>query len=259
LARENLVKSKLASGGSAIGTWVQSPSPTVANVLAHSGMDFVTVDMEHGSASFDTAETMMYAIEAGGSTPMIRLGEGSAPTILRAADIGAQGILVAHVQSGPEADRIVRAMKYHPSGDRGLAPFTRIHDFSGADLQDKLDAANREQLSGVLVEDAEGLRNLEEILAVEDLDLLYLGIYDLSQTLGLAGQLDHPTVHETVRDAVRQIEAAGKVAGAVARDRDHLKWLLDTGFRYISYLVDTAILAQGFREARSWYDELIAR
>jgi 4-hydroxy-2-oxoheptanedioate aldolase len=258
MAQVNKVKQRLRDGDAVFGTWMQTGSPNVANVLARSGMDFVTVDMEHGPASFETAEALMYAVEAGGSTPMIRLGEGSAPTILRAIDIGCQGVLVAHVQSADEAEGIVRAMRYHPEGERGMAPFTRLHDYSAENLTDKLAQANDEQLAGILVEDEQGLRNLGDIVAVEGLDVVYLGIYDISQTLGLAGQVEHPTVLDTVRSAVAQIHDAGVVAGAVARDRDHCAWLLETGFRYISYLVDTAILAQGFRAARSWYDELRA-
>ena len=252
----NPVKDRLGNGGTVIGTWVQMASPGVANVIAHTGMDFVTIDMEHGPASFGTAETMLYAIEAGGSVPMIRLGEGSAPTILRALDIGCRSVLVAHVRSGDEAESIVRAMLYHPLGDRGLAPFTRVHDYASSDLQERLDLANDAQLAGVLVEDQEGLRNLDDILAVERLDLVYLGIYDLSQALGLAGQVDHPEVTGAVSDAVERIEAAGKAAGAVCRDAAHMEWLLGVGFRYVSYLCDTAILADAFRAIRADFDRL---
>ena len=79
MAPVNRVKERLEAGETVFGTWLQTASPTVANILAHCGMDFVTVDMEHGPASFSEAEAVMYAVEAGGSTPMIRLGDGSAP------------------------------------------------------------------------------------------------------------------------------------------------------------------------------------
>lgn len=238
------------------GTWLQSASPTVANILAHGGMDFVTVDMEHGPASFSEAESIMYAVEAGGSTPMIRLGDGSAPTILRACDTGCQGILVAHVQTAVEAESIVRAMRFFPDGERGMAPFTRMHDWSSEDLANKLTEANRWQLAGVLVEDHVGLANLDDMLAIEGLDLVYLGIYDISQAVGFPGQVDHPVVLEAVSSAVGRINAAGKAAGAVARDADHLRWLLKTGFRYISYLCDTALISQRARTVRAEFEEI---
>jgi 4-hydroxy-2-oxoheptanedioate aldolase len=256
MAPVNRVKEQLQAGATVFGTWLQTASPTVANILAHSGMDFVTVDMEHGPASFSEAEAIMYAVEAGGATPMIRLGDGSAPNVLKACDIGCQGILVAHVQSAQEAADIVSAMRFHPDGDRGMAPFTRLHDWSSEDLGQKLADANRRQLAGVLVEDELGLHNLNDILDVPGLDLVYLGIYDLSQAIGLPGQLDHNTVLETVSSAVQRINAAGKAAGAVARDAEHLEWLLSTGFRYISYLCDTALIAQRARAVREDFERV---
>lgn len=258
MAPINKVKERLTDGGVAFGTWLQTASPTVANILAHSNMDFVTIDMEHGPQSFSEAEAILYAVEAGGSTPMIRLGEGSAPTILRALDIGCQGVLVAHCQSGAEADDVVRSTRYHPEGVRGMAPFTRLHDWSSDRLLEKLSDANEQQLTGVLVEDADGLSSLDDILAVDGLDLVYVGIYDLSQVLGLPGQVSHPDVLETVTAAARRIAGAGKVAGAVCRDREHLGWLLDTGFRYISYLSDAALLQAMVRGVRSEFESLRA-
>jgi 4-hydroxy-2-oxoheptanedioate aldolase len=254
MAPTNRVKQRLLAGEPVFGTWVQSASPTVANVLAHAGLDFVTLDMEHGPASFSEAETIMYAIEAGGSTPMIRLGEGSAPTILRACDIGCQGILVAHVQSAEEAESISRAMRFYPDGERGMAPFTRLHDYSNVDLGPRLQQANAEQLCGVLIEDRPGLDALPAIVEVPGVDLIYLGIYDISQALGLPGELDHPTVLETVSGAVATIRGAGRAAGAVARDSGHLRWLLETGFGYISYLCDTALLVQRARQVRAEFE-----
>jgi 4-hydroxy-2-oxoheptanedioate aldolase len=257
VAPVNRVKERLEAGETVFGTWLQTASLTVANILAHSGMDFVTVDMEHGPASFSEAEAIMYAVEAGGSTPMIRLGDGSAPNVLKACDVGCQSILVAHVQTAQEATGIVRSMRFAPEGERGMAPFTRLHDWSSADLTQKLADANRWQLAGVLVEDRVGLENLDDILAVDGLDLVYLGIYDLSQAVGLAGQVDHPTVLETVSAAVSRINDSGKAAGAVARDADHLRWLLKTGFRYISYLCDTALISQRARTVRADFERII--
>jgi 4-hydroxy-2-oxoheptanedioate aldolase len=257
VAPVNRVKERLEAGETVFGTWLQTASPTVANILAHSGMDFVTVDMEHGPASFSEAEAVMYAVEAGGSTPMIRLGDGSGPNVLKACDVGCQGILVAHVQTAEEATGIVRAMRFFPDGDRGMAPFTRLHDWSSEKLVQKLADANRWQLAGVLVEDRVGLANLDDILAVDGLDLIYLGIFDLSQAIGFPGQVDHPSVLDTVSSAVSRINGAGKVAGAVARDAEHLQWLLKTGFRYISYLCDTALITQRARAVRADFDEIM--
>ena len=256
LTARNPVKEKLKAGQTAFGTWTVCSSPTVANVIASAGLDFVTIDMEHGPTSFETAEKMLYAIEAGGSTPMIRLGEGSEPTILRAIDIGSRGILVSHVSTPEAAAEIVRATRYPPSGTRGLSPFIRQHQYSESDLPEKLARANDDMLAGVLVEGEDAIEKLEQIASIPDLDVIYLGMYDLSQAVGVPGRLDDDRVVQLARGCIETIEASNVAAGAVARDREHLAFLMRTGFRYLSYLVDTAILKQGFAAARGWYDEL---
>lgn len=258
MQRENIVKAKLKAGGSVFGSWSICSSPMVVNVMAEAGLDFVTLDLEHGPTTFETAESLLYAIEAGGSTPMLRLGEWSEPTILRALEIGTQGLLVSHISTPEQAARVVAACKYPPEGERGLSPFIRRHGYSEVDLAAKLRAANEQMLTGVLVEDAEGLRNLEAIAATPGLDLIYLGIYDISLALGIPGSLEDPRVLEIVCSAVETIEGSGLAAGAVARDHGHLQLLLDAGFRYISYLVDTAIIREGFGTALGWHRELTA-
>lgn len=257
MAAVNQVKERLANGGSVIGTWMQTASPYVANALAHSGMDYVTVDVEHGNQSLESVEAMLYAIETGGSHPMVRMGADVTPgDILRVADLGCQSILVAHVKSAERASEVVRAALYPPAGDRGVAPFTRLHDYDNAELPRRLAEANEQQLAGILIEGRDGLDALDEIVAVPGLDLVYLGIYDLSTSLGVAGQVDHPDVQDLVRGAVAQINAAGLAAGAVCRDDAHMAWLLDNGFRYISYLSEVAVLTRAFRTIRNSYEQL---
>jgi 4-hydroxy-2-oxoheptanedioate aldolase len=257
IAGRNQVKAKLKAGEPVFGTWSVCSSPTVVNVIASTGLDFVTIDMEHGPTSFETAEQMLYAIEAGGSTPMIRLGEGSEPTILRAVDIGSRGILVSHVSSAETTAEVVRATKYQPLGTRGLSPFIRQHQYSEDGLVEKLARANEEMLVGVLVEGEDAIDDLERIASTPELDVIYLGMYDLSQAVGVPGRLDDDRVIRLAHRCVETIEAHNLAAGAVARDREHLEFLLSAGFRYLSYLVDTAIIREGFVAARESYEQLL--
>jgi 2-keto-3-deoxy-L-rhamnonate aldolase RhmA len=254
LKRENTVKSTLQAGGSVFGSWSITSSTTVVNVMAETGMDFVTLDLEHGPTTFETAESLLQAIEAGGATPMIRLGEWDDGIILKTLDLGCQGFLVSHVDTPEEAAAIVNAAKYPPEGNRGLSPFTRRHGYSQADLVDKLAAANKNVLVGVLVETEEGIANIDAIAATPGIDLVFLGVYDISLVMGVPGQVSDPRVQETVARCVAAINAAGKAAGAAARDGEHVGWLLENGFRYIAYLVDVAIIREGFEAARASYD-----
>ncbi|MBA3655786.1 MAG: hypothetical protein H0W69_00365 [Gemmatimonadaceae bacterium] len=231
-------------------------SPQVVNVMAQSGLDFLIIDLEHGPTTFETVEAQLYGVEAEGCTPIVRLGEASDTTILHVLEIGAQAILVSHVSTAAEAERIVRAAKYPPTGERGLSPFTRNHGFSDADLKSKLQRANDEMFVGVLVEGPEGIANLDAIASVPGLDLVYIGVYDVSQSVGAPGDLMHPEVVRVVKDCVRIIEGHGLAAGSVGRDRDYLQLLANAGFRFLSYRADSAILRDGLAAARVWYDEL---
>jgi len=233
-------------------------SPAVVNVAGESGIDFVIIDLEHGPTSFETAEAEIYAAEAGGTTPIIRLGESSEPTILRALEIGTQCLMISHVGDAAEAARVVQAAKYPPEGSRGLSPFTRHHGYSDADLGAKLGRANDELFLGALVEGPGALDELEAIAATPGLDMVYLGIYDLSAAVGVPGELEHPKVLSVVRECVARIEAHGAVAGSVARDLDYLKVLVDAGFRFLSYSADSAILRGGLERARLTYEELVS-
>src|SRR5207253_10710055 len=130
------------------------------------------------------------------------------------------------------------------------------HGYSTAQLPEKLQAANEELFLGVLVEGEEGIRNIAEIAQVPGLDMIYLGVYDMAQSAGVAGDIKHPKVVEAVQRSVAQIQQHGLAAGSVASDHEYLKLLYDSGFRFLSYLVDCAILRGGCETARGWYEDL---
>ncbi len=256
MTKINKIKAKLKAGERVFGSWSMLSSPQVVNVMAHSGIDFVIIDLEHGPTSFETVEAQLYAAESNDCTPIVRLGEASDTTILHAIEIGAQAILVSQVSTAKEALRIVRAAKYPPEGTRGLSPFTRNHGYCDLDLTAKLRQANDQMLVGVLVEGKEGIDNLEAIAAVPGLDLVYIGVYDVSLSVGAPGDVMHPDVIKVIKDCVRIIEAHGLAAGSVGPNREYLALLMRAGFRFLSYRVDSAILRDGLDAARQWYVEL---
>jgi 4-hydroxy-2-oxoheptanedioate aldolase len=256
--RQNKLKKKLKEGGRVFGTWSMLSSPSVMNVIGEAGLDFVIIDMEHGPMSVETAEYQIYATEAAGASAIVRLGEINENLILRVLDMGSLSVLMSHVATVEDASRVVAAAKYFPDGTRGLSPFTRNHGYSDERIAEKMQYANEQVFVGVLVEGEEGLANLDGIARVKGLDMIYLGIYDLSQSLGIPGQLRHPKLLKHLEDCVQIIEANGLAAGSVAPDYDYLKKLFDAGFRFLSYRVDCAILREGFVSAREVYERLLA-
>ncbi len=253
----NQLKAKLRKGKRVFGAWSMLASPIVMNVIAHAGVDFIIIDMEHGAMSFETVEMQLYASESAGCTPVVRLGEANEGAILHALETGAQSLMISHVSTAAEAECIVKATRYHPEGVRGLSPFTRNHGYSDEKIAGKLHAANEQMFVGVLVEGREGLDQLEKICEVKNLDMVYLGIYDLSQSVGFPGEVNHPQVVKIVRDCAQLINDKGLVAGSVARDREYIDLLVDSGFRFISYRVDAAVLREGYETAYDWFRESI--
>lgn len=257
MLKKNCLKEKLTAGKRVFGTWSMLGSASLINTIGYSGLDFVIIDMEHGPMSYETVENQLYAAEVTGLSPIVRLGEGSESSILHALEIGAQSIMVSHVSTSEDAQRIVNSCLYQPEGDRGLSPFTRNHGYSDYDLAAKLKHANEQMFIGVLVEGKQGLDNLEKICKIPKLDMVYLGIYDLSQSLGVSGDVRHPKVIKLVKECVKIIGSNGKVAGSVARDKDYIKLLFDAGFRFISYRCDSAVLRDSLAEAQGWYDKIL--
>lgn len=252
----NSLKATLEAGDRVFGTWSMVGSPVVANVLASAGVDFVIIDLEHGPMSLETVESELYAIEALGCSPVVRLPNSTDEEILRTLEIGTRSLMVSHVSSASDAERIASACRYKPDGSRGLSPFTRIHGYSEVDLPSKLAEANREMLVAVLVEGKRGIENLEEIAGTPGIDLVYLGVYDLSMAAGVPGEIDHPEVISLMRRSAEIIESAGIAAGSVARDYDYMRLLSDAGFRFVSYRNDTTLLRDAVATARSAFDEL---
>lgn len=230
---DNRTKATLLGGGTVYGVFCRTPEPTIAEITAMCGWDFVIGDCEHGPASPREFEGFARAVESRGVSPHVRVPDNDKATILRYMDSGAYGVHVPWVNTADEAERAVRAVKYHPRGERGLAG-TRASDHGlGEPLGDYIARANRETLVVVQAETATAVAAIDEICAVDDVDVVFLGPTDLSHSLGLAGQLDHPDVvaamDEVAAACARSAKALGIFCGTAAMAT---QWL-DKGARYI--------------------------
>ena len=245
---KNILKQKLKEGQTVLGTWSSLSSPNVINVLGTTVLDFVVIDMEHGSTSFETAENMVRAAEATGISPIVRTWNDDGQILLRTLETGTQSVMVPHVKTAEDAQRITKACKYFPDGNRGLSPYTRVHDFTHEGIDDSLKKTNQETLTGILVEGKEGLANLEDIAQVSGIDLIYLGLFDICQSVGLPGQVSHPDVLTEV-DRCSDILSSNDIApGSMATDLDYINMLKEKKFRFIAYLNDAAALRIHFKD-----------
>jgi len=248
---ENLLKTRLYNGETVFGTWSMLPSSFVIDVIACTGVDFVIIDLEHGSIPLSTAEEMVRAAQVNNCQPIIRVGDSNENTILHALETGSNAVLVPHISTPDEAEHISKSTKYFPEGSRGLSPYTRNHGYSHSDISESLRRANQNVLTGILVEGKEGIANLPRILEVNGIDLVYLGIYDISQSVGYPGEIDHPVVVENMKKCFEQIRMAGKIAGTFSRDIGNSRFLKSIGVQFIAYLVDSYALKAFYLNAIS--------
>ena len=242
MPKHNVLKHKLAAGTSVIGTWSSLSSANVINVLGTTGLDFVIIDMEHGSMSFETVENMVRAAEATGISPIVRVWDDHEQTLLRALETGARSVMVPHVSSPENAERIAKCCKYFPQGNRGLSPYTRIHGFTHEGIAESLASENEETLVGILVEGRRGLDRLAEIVTVPGIDLIYLGLLDICQSVGLPGQVNHPAVIAEVTRCRELIQSHGIAAGSMATSAEYVRMLRTLDYHFIAYLNDAAAM-----------------
>lgn len=234
-------RDKLASGP-VLGPFSKTTDPAFAEVLARAGFDYVIIDLEHGPNTIANAHNLIRAVELGGALPIIRTAEGADWQIGAVLDGGAGGVQVPHVSSAAAAREMVEHAKFSPLGGRGVCRYVRAADFSMQEKSDYLQSAN-EAILVVQVEGKEGLENLDEIMAVEGVDIVFIGPYDLSQSLGVAGEVDHPSVVAAVEAAVDAGRSRGTVVGTFVDTIEAGRRWAERGVRYISYAVDVGILA----------------
>lgn len=248
MLNRNFLKAKLEAGQAVIGTWAVIPSLVTAEILAASGLDFVILDYEHGPVDFERAQAMIMACEGRGVSPCVRVGGVIPPEIARALDIGAHCVHVPNIDTPAELEEAIASAKYPPLGRRGFSPFTRAGGYDGANATRLTGVANEATLVCAHLEGQEAIAQLDRILALDGLDILFIGKYDLSKSLGYPGQVDHPVVRDHVAAITRETLAAGKCPGTIVTNDDQLKEVLDLGMRYVTYAVDCHVLLHAYRK-----------
>ncbi len=244
---KNRMKEKLLSGRPALGVSLMFPSPQIVEMVGYLGFDWVLLDCEHGSLSLGDAEVMAMAAGAAGITPIARPPVNTPEAIMQLMDRGALGVQVPHVNTAAEARCAVEAVKFHPLGTRGLAAGTRPARYGlGLSPAEYVQEANRETLVCIQLEEREALDNLDEILRVDGVDVLFVGPSDLSQSLGFPGRADAPEVQGAMDHAFAAILGAGKVAGTTG-NAEAIRRCRRQGVQYL-YAHVPRLLAAGSRE-----------
>jgi 4-hydroxy-2-oxoheptanedioate aldolase len=242
----NTFKEKLARGEAVYGPFMKALDASFMEITGYAGFDFAILDMEHGPASFADMQNLIRGAALGGLVPIVRTFDSSETAISKALDLGAGGVQVPQIQSAEEAKAVVRAAKYFPKGERGVCRFVRAAKYSSTPRNDYFAQAN-EALVILQVEGKKGLDNLDGIMGVEGLDILFIGPYDLSQSLGVPGDVANPIVVEAIKGITVRAKKAGVVTGVFADTPEAAARWRAAGIQYLSYSVDVGIYTEACR------------
>jgi 4-hydroxy-2-oxoheptanedioate aldolase len=243
----NKLKEIFARGGAALGTFVNWDIPDIVEIMAIAGFDFVVLDNEHGPLTHATSQNLIRAAELRGITPIVRIPNTFESTILHVLDVGAHGIQVPQVNDAETAKTIVSRAKYKPLGSRGVA-FPRSSDFGLTDMSKYFDYENAQVMIISHCENTACLENLDAICQVPEIDVIFLGPYDMSQSMGITGQVGHPRVQEAARKVADTTKKYGKVAGIFAGSGEAAREYVKQGFQYITVGTDAFLFGEKCRQ-----------
>lgn len=235
------------------GCWVVLGSSLTAEICGRAGFDWVILDLEHGMGDLESLLYQLQAMEGTPAVPLVRIAWNQTHLFKRVLDLGPSGVMVPWVNSAEEASQAVRAMRYPPQGVRGVTPLSRPGNF-GQDYQEYFDQANDKLLTIVQIETPQAVENVDEIAAVDGVDVLFVGPMDLSINMGIAKQFDHPRFREALAAVLAACRRHGKAAGILLLDPDKVKPTVDDGFTFVGLSSDGGELATAMNRLAKAFD-----
>ena len=248
LKNKKTLKQRLADGEILFGTFFKFNAPQLAEMLGYAGMDFIIVDGEHGDCSYSEMANVVRAANSVGMDAIVRVPNALDQNILHAGDMGAQGIQVPNLHTVEEAAEAVRKMRYAPDGNRGFAMTTRAGQYTFCPKDEFLKYSNEELLSIIMVENTEMAAQVPELCKNPNIDVLFIGTGDMSQSLGVLGQPQHEKVQAVVEQIVRDAKAGGKYVGVIAGNLEEAQHYVNLGIQYIAYGAEINMIASKFHE-----------
>lgn len=240
-------KGKLNNKQFVYGIFMKTADPMFVEIAGIAGYDYVILDTEHGPADIEHQQNNIRACEARGIVPIVRVPYIDENVIGKALDVGAYGIQVSQVKTADDVKRILECARFYPLGKRGVCRFVRAADYSALNRNDYFAQANK-ALIILQLEGTEAIENLDDILAVDGYDVLFIGPYDLSQSLGVPGDISNPKVLSAMIDIVERAKAKGKVVGTFTDDIELVEKWKSLGVQYISHSTDSGMFYDAVRD-----------
>lgn len=237
------LKERLKKRELTIGSWITIGHTVVAEIMAKAGYDWLTVDMEHSAITLHQAQQLIQIIELCDVVPLVRVGENNPNLIKRVMDAGAHGVIVPMVNSRADAEKAVASVQYPPKGFRGVG-LARAQKY-GADFEGYKKWNERESIVIVQIEHIKAVENLEDILSVEGVDGFIIGPYDLSGSLGVPGQFDHPEVISALARMQTIVKEMNALSGfhVIPPEKEAFQEKVKEGYKFIAYSLDILMLS----------------
>ena len=257
LAGTNKVKKKIQNGLPALGVVCRAQSPVVVELVGLAGFDFVWIDMEHAATDFGKVEELCRAADVTGMTTLVRVPDRSPSHVLRALEAGAGIVNVPEIETAEQAAAVVSAAKYAPIGNRGYSSSSRGTKYGvGGTPLEVFAEANRRTMTMVQIESVRGVENAAEICGVPGLDIVFVGLGDLSQSMGCTGQFDDPGLLRNVHNVLTRIEDSGKIAAMHAESVEGAKRWIAQGVKILSCAVDISVMSGALERIASSFGSL---
>jgi 2-keto-3-deoxy-L-rhamnonate aldolase RhmA len=218
------------------------------DLFSMAGLDFVVIDMEHGPIDFTRASEMVLSCKER-CAPLVRVPKNKEEYIQQALDMGAEGVIIPHVRTVEHRKKAVSFMKYMPKGERGYSPYTKGGGYRPRVTT--MEEQNEKATCILLIEHEEGVRDIEEIVADDNVDGVYIGVYDLSVSMGIPGEVSGERMKKVITDVAKKMKKSGKFIALMVHTPEEYHTYRDLGAQMIFYKVDCAIVADAIQSFKS--------
>lgn len=236
------LKDKLRNNELTIGSWITLGHSAIAEIMAKAGFDWLTIDLEHSVITIKEAEDLIRTIDLCGVSPLVRLTSNDEDQIKRVMDAGSHGIIVPNIKSSKEAEKAVASVKYPPVGKRGVG-LARAQQY-GNNFEGHWKWLEDESVVIVQIEHIDAVNDLEAILSTEGVDGYIMGPFDLTASMGIPGQFEHPdfiAAMEKVKSVAKKLNKTGGIH-IIKPNKDELNQRIDEGYKFLAYSLDTIMI-----------------
>ena len=236
------LKNKLKKGELTFGSWITIDNPIIAEVMANSGFEWLTIDMEHSAITIKEVQNLIRTIELSGCVPLVRVGEKNPNLIKRVMDAGAHGVIVPMVNTKEDAELAVKSVRYPPEGYRGVG-LARAQEY-GFGFEKYREKLQKNSIVIVQIEHIDAVDNLKDILSVNGIDGFIVGPYDISGSLGRPGDFENTKFKECIEKIMQYAKKFNKSAGfhVIPPDKKEVKKIIKLGYKFIAISLDTLFL-----------------